>query len=206
LLTGLQKHGVTFVGKDRVENFTPSEDGQITTKNGKVINADLVVSIIWLSLLLCDPVHLTQFQFLSQITTIGGTPNTGFIAESLGADVLSASKHVRVLPTLQLPNHSNIFALGDIIDWQEQRQAAKIPAHAGVVAKNVLSLLNDRAATAEYKGSPEITIVTLGPVRTNIPACFLRHGPDSRSFLCRPTVSPTWAFGGASFSAVGSPL
>lgn len=102
--------------------------------------------------------------------------------------MLSASKHVRVLPTLQLPNHSNIFALGDIIDWQEQRQAAKIPAHVGVVTKNVLSLLRDRAATAEYKGSPEITVITLGPVRTNIPSWYLRHGPDSRFFGYRRTV------------------
>ncbi|RXW20583.1 hypothetical protein EST38_g5269 [Candolleomyces aberdarensis] len=125
VLSGLQKHGISFVGKDRVENFTPSEDGQVTTKNGKVINADLV--------------------------------------ESLGADALTASKHVRVLPTLQIPNHSNIFAIGDIIDWQEQKQAAKVHTHAGVVAKNVLSLLNGRPTSAEYKGSPEMAIITLGP-------------------------------------------
>ena len=86
----------------------------------------------------------------------------------MGADALSASKHVRVLPTLQLPDHPNIFASGDIIDWEEQRQAAKIPAHAGVVVKNVLSLLNGRPASAQYKGSYEMTIVTLGPVRTSI--------------------------------------
>ena len=66
----------------------------------------------------------------------------------------------------------------EILDmiWQEQRQAAKVPAHAGVVGKNIISLLDGQPTTAEYKGSPEMVIITLGPVRSSVLFWFLRHG------------------------------
>ena len=43
LLKKLQGLGVKVVLEDRVDSFTPSEDGTVTTAKGKVINADLVV-------------------------------------------------------------------------------------------------------------------------------------------------------------------
>ena len=88
--------------------------------------------------------------------TIGGKPNTDFIESSLGADALTASKHVRVLPTFQLGAHPRVYAAGDVVEWREQKQAAKIPGHVDVVVKNVLAALEGRTVGAVYKGAYEI--------------------------------------------------
>lgn len=140
LLGKVQRLGIHVVLDDSAENLTPSADGTVTLKSGKVLQADLV------------------------IPTFGGTPNTDFIKSSLGEGVLTSTKHVKVLPTLQLPGFSNILAAGDVIDWAEQKQAAKAPAHASVVVKNVTALLNGQKPTAEYKGSFELILITLGRV------------------------------------------
>lgn len=86
------------------------------------------------------------------------------IGDSLGQEVLTARKNVRVLPTLQLPAHPSIFALGDIIDWNEQKQAFKSQGHGAVIAANILSLVKGSKAEKKYKTGPEIIIVTNGKV------------------------------------------
>lgn len=86
------------------------------------------------------------------------------IAESLGQDVVTARKHVKVLPTLQLPSQHSIFALGDIIDWKEQKQAFKTSGHASVITANVMSLLNGSKPGKQYKTGPEMILVTNGRV------------------------------------------
>lgn len=86
------------------------------------------------------------------------------IGESLGTDVLTDTKYVKVLSTLQLRLHPSIFALGDIIDWVEQKQAFKSKKHASVIAANILSLLQGSKPTKEYKTGPEIILVTNGKV------------------------------------------
>jgi len=94
---------------------------------------------------------------------VGTRPRTGFI-RSLGNDVLAPSSDlVRVLPTLQLPTYPEIFAVGDIIDWDEQKTAFKAMAHADAVAKNILAYTQGKALKAKYKGAPEGIMVTLGP-------------------------------------------
>ena len=67
-------------------------------------------------------------------------------------------------PTLEVQGHPGIFALGDVIDWNEQKQAAKGGAHGAVVAKNVLAVLEGKPASALYKGSYEMIVVTYGRV------------------------------------------
>ena len=86
------------------------------------------------------------------------------IAESLGQDVVTTRKHVKVLPTLQLPTQDSIFALGDIIDWKEQKQAFKANGHASVVTANILTLLNGSKPGKNYKTGPEMILVTNGKV------------------------------------------
>jgi len=71
---------------------------------------------------------------------------------------------VKVLPTLQLPDHQRILAGGDIIEWKEQKQAAKAPNHASVIAKNAFALLERKQPKAKYAGSPELITVSFGRV------------------------------------------
>lgn len=73
--------------------------------------------------------------------------------------------YLKVSTKLQVPGHASIFALGDIIDWKEQKQAAKCNGHVPVVAENVLSYLDDKPLAKDYKGSPEMIVITNGRVR-----------------------------------------
>jgi NADH dehydrogenase FAD-containing subunit len=78
--------------------------------------------------------------------------------------VLTDSRNVKVLPTLQLPSQPSIFAMGDIIDWKEQKQAFKSYSHGSIIASNILSLLNGPETLKKYKTGPEMMIVTNGKV------------------------------------------
>ncbi|KAJ3912555.1 hypothetical protein F5877DRAFT_93524 [Lentinula edodes] len=75
---------------------------------------------------------------------------------------LTPSGTVKVLPSLQLPSHPNIFALGDLIEWGEQKTAAKAQmGHAPVVVKNVelyLKGVDVSKAGNMYKGSMEMIL------------------------------------------------
>jgi NADH dehydrogenase FAD-containing subunit len=70
-----------------------------------------------------------------------------------------------VEPTLQLPSHPDIYAAGDVIDWAEQKQAAKYTAHAAVVVANILNVVAGQTPVTKYKGSLELIVVTDGKVR-----------------------------------------
>lgn len=69
------------------------------------------------------------------------------------------------MPTLQMQNHHNIFALGDIIDWPETKQLTKISfGHAPVVIANVMNYLEGRLPKREYTKSTEIMLISIGRV------------------------------------------
>ena len=99
-----------------------------------------------------------------QVLTTGPRPNTSFIS-TLGPDVLTDRGTVRVNPTLQLVSHPDIYAAGDVIDWAEQKQAAKAGAHAAVIIANILSVVAGKTPVAQYKGSLEFIVITNGKVR-----------------------------------------
>ncbi|KAF5327071.1 hypothetical protein D9619_004610 [Psilocybe cf. subviscida] len=128
---------ITFVRNEYIDDLQVQSDGQVKTRSGKGIKADLV------------------------IPAYGPKPNTGFITQSLGSDVLSPNKYVKVQPTFQLVNHPNIFVIGDAVDNTEQKQAAKAAAHAAVVGGNIIALLEGKALNP-YKGSAEMIAITLG--------------------------------------------
>ncbi|KAG5642076.1 hypothetical protein DXG03_003629 [Asterophora parasitica] len=137
----LRKRGINLVLGDIVPDGATSagnSEKSLTTRNGKVLVADLVVP------------------------TRGPRPNTGFIAASLGDSVLSQNGFVPVSTTFQLPAYPRIFAAGDIADLKEQKQVAKYPGHAAVIAANVLSVLSGQKPTKAYKGATEMIIVTIG--------------------------------------------
>jgi len=95
---------------------------------------------------------------------LGPKPNTDFIGESLGHEVLTKTGLVKVEKTLQLSSHPVIFAVGDIVDWDEQKQAAKAIGHAPVVVVNIVNLLAGRPVRKEYGGFPEVIAVANGKV------------------------------------------
>ncbi|KAK0208923.1 hypothetical protein DFS33DRAFT_1306417 [Desarmillaria ectypa] len=133
---GMKSRGVEIVYNDYLDDIPASGVESVTTRNGKIIKADLFVPA-W-----------------------GPKPNTGFIASSLPGAITDKG-FVKIKPTLQLASYPEIFALGDILDWKEQKQAAKANAHAALISANVLSYL-DGKHLKEYKGSYELILVTNG--------------------------------------------
>lgn len=93
----------------------------------------------------------------------GSRPNTAFIS-SLGAGVLTEQGFVKVKPTLELLDHPGVFAVGDILDWREQKQAGKVGNHAAVVGSNLVSFLTGKPQAKVYKGSMEMIVVPIGKV------------------------------------------
>jgi NADH dehydrogenase FAD-containing subunit len=84
--------------------------------------------------------------------------------KSLDSGVINARGQIKVTDTFQLESHPNIYAIGDVIDWSEQKQAAKAVKHADVAAANIISQVNGGSATKKYTGQPELIIITNGKV------------------------------------------
>lgn len=123
-------------------DIIPAQDeevAEVTTRSGKTVKADLVIS------------------------SRGQRPNTEIFTESFGHGTLTSRGLVKVEPTLQLPGHQDIFVIGDVIDWDEQKQVFKAQRHADVAVANVLAMINGQAGNLkQYKGSPELIILVNG--------------------------------------------
>lgn len=115
----------------------------------------------------------------TQIKSRGPKPNTAVFVSSLGSDTVNQAGFVKVKKTFQLVSHSDIFALGDIVDTPEQKQLAKATMyHAPVVAANVLAYLAGQPVTKEYKGAFEAIFITNGKVR------WLSFVPSDHLIIC----------------------
>jgi len=101
------------------------------------------------------------------VPTYGSRPGTGFV-KSLGSNVLNARGQIKIENTFQLKSYSNIYAIGDVTDWQEQKQAAKAPKHADIAGANILSQISGGVPKKAYSGQPELIIVTNGKVRCSV--------------------------------------
>ncbi|KAI0329006.1 FAD/NAD-P-binding domain-containing protein [Cubamyces sp. BRFM 1775] len=129
--------GIDLILGDKLD-VPPEGTIGVTTHNGKQLpDVDLVVP------------------------AFGSRPNTGFIL-SLGEGVLTRNGTVRVNEHLEVLGHPGVFAAGDIIEWNEQKQAAKANTHAAVVAANVVSFLEGKPYKKVYKGSYEMILIPLG--------------------------------------------
>ncbi|KAJ7167341.1 FAD/NAD(P)-binding domain-containing protein [Mycena crocata] len=133
----LRVRGIKIISEDYVDEIPPTGPATVKTRKGHVLDADLV------------------------LPTTGPRPRTEFVAESLGADTLDERHQIKVKPTLQLLRHDAIFALGDAIAWDEQKQVMKAMAHAAIVTSNVAAYLSG-GPLKPYKGSSEMIIVTNG--------------------------------------------
>lgn len=65
---------------------------------------------------------------------------------------------------MEVQGHPGIFALGDVVDTPERKQAAKGQHHLRVVVPNVVNFLEGRPLSKEYKGVPEMIVIPLGKV------------------------------------------
>ncbi|KAI8986166.1 FAD/NAD-P-binding domain-containing protein [Trametes punicea] len=129
--------GIDFILGDRLD-IPPEGTVGVTTYNGKRIpDADLVVQ------------------------AFGSRPNTDFVS-TLDPGVVTSHGTVRVNEFLEVPGHPGIFAVGDIIDWKEQKQAVKAQAHGAIVAANVISFLEGKPLAKKYKGSMEAIVIPIG--------------------------------------------
>ncbi|KAJ7631126.1 hypothetical protein FB45DRAFT_917584 [Roridomyces roridus] len=137
LADDLSKRGVNVVVNDYVDEIPAAGPATVTTRRGSTIEADLVVP------------------------TRGPRPRTEFVARSLGDTTLDQRKQIKVKPTLQLLDHPEIFAMGDVINYVEQKTAMKASAHGGVVAGNIVALFAGKSLKP-YKGSVEMIVVTNG--------------------------------------------
>ena len=102
-----------------------------------------------------------------QVATLGPRPNTAF-AQSIGAGVLTKQGFLAVERTLQLKGHARIYAVGDAIDWAEQKMAAKVGGHAAVVVANILGAIQGKPVAKIYKGATEMILVTNGKVSAGV--------------------------------------
>jgi len=133
----VRKRGVELVLGDFVDTIPEAGSTQITTRSGKKIQADY------------------------GLLTRGPKPNTSLLS-NFPTKPLTPTGFVKVKPTLQLVSHPLIFATGDIIDWDEQKQAGKVYGHGDVVVANTIALLEGKEAKSAYKGASEMIIVSNG--------------------------------------------
>lgn len=99
--------------------------------------------------------------------------------KSLGSDVLTPRGQIKIENTFQVKSHPNVYAIGDVIDWEEQKQAAKAAKHAQIAATNIIAQLNDGAPKTNYSGQPELIIITNGKVSCSPLSTQLSHSDSS---------------------------
>lgn len=135
----LTARGVEIILNDYIDSFPSEGHDKVRTRKGRDIVSDLV------------------------IVSRGGTPNTSFVNTLVP---LTAQGRVPVEATLEVKGHPGVFAAGDAIDWEEQKQYAKIKNHETVVVQNVLDRLAGREPSKRYAGSTELIVITNGKVCT----------------------------------------
>jgi len=117
---------------------------EVKTRSGKVLSADVITS------------------------AAGARPNTAFLSPSsspalnASAPALTDRGFIKLQPTLQLASHPSIYAVGDAMDWEEQKQAGKALGHVPVVVANILSSIQGAEPKTVYKGATEMIIITNG--------------------------------------------
>ncbi|CAE7176922.1 unnamed protein product, partial [Rhizoctonia solani] len=141
LLDAVTEKGAQVILGDKISVDAVPKDGYVTTQSGKLIRADLV------------------------IPATGGRPNTAAV-RTLDADVVSKTGTVLVTPELQVKLSSgarNVWAIGDIIEWPEQKMVFKAAyGHVPTVANNIVASIQG-GKEVQYGGKMELIFVTLGP-------------------------------------------
>ncbi|KAF8316103.1 FAD/NAD(P)-binding domain-containing protein [Clavulina sp. PMI_390] len=103
------------------------------------------------------------------IPTFGPRPNTWFLKSFASGAALSPTGRVNVTPTLNVQLSSStilpdVWAMGDIVEWDEQHSFVKAMAHLPIIKKNLLATLagDEGGKLAEYQKPKELLLVTVG--------------------------------------------
>ena len=139
----LERRGVEVITGDTLAWLPPVDPGvlspfRLATTGGRRLEAD------------------TWFR------AYGASAATGFLGEDYD-EIRHYDGTIRVDEHLRVVDHPGVWAIGDITDVRETKRADAARAHAEVVATNIRSLIEGRAATAVYTPQPEHVVLPLGP-------------------------------------------
>jgi len=139
----LEQRDVEIITEDQLVALPPVDPGvlspfRVTTKGGRRLEADM-----W-------------------FRAYGSAAATGFLGENYD-EIRHYDGTIRVDDHLRVVDHPGVWAIGDITDVRETKRADAARAHAEVVATNIRSLIEGRAATAVYTPQPEHVVLPLGP-------------------------------------------
>ncbi|KAF8689005.1 Pyridine nucleotide-disulfide oxidoreductase, partial [Rhizoctonia solani] len=138
VLDAMISTGVEVILEDRIPPQATLIDGFMTSENGRRIPADLVI-------------------------LAAGGPS---IVRAFDPSAVTESGTVLVTPELQVNLSSgarNVWAIGDIIEWPEQKMVLKASSgHAPVLAKNIIASIWG-SKPSPYGGKTEMIFVTIGP-------------------------------------------
>jgi NADH dehydrogenase FAD-containing subunit len=137
----LEEHGVKLVLGSPLREPPPQPPGMlgtfmVSTEAGTEITADL-----W-------------------FRCYGVIPQSDYLADDLVA-ARTQDGFIEVTPTLQLPGHSNVFALGDV-STLTPKMAGRARRQAQLVAENIRALI-DGGQLKTHEPSPDAILVTFGP-------------------------------------------
>ncbi len=93
----------------------------------------------------------------------GSQPVTGYLRNTDYEESLNKDGTVRVLPTLQVAGHPDVYALGDITDVPEAKRADAARAQARVVVANIASQIEGGEPVATYTPKRDWIVLPLGP-------------------------------------------
>lgn len=112
----LKKLGVQLQLNTKVTSVNPKAKGlEVVLSNGEKISADLF------------------------IPTIGQAPNTDFLPK----DILDNRGFIVTTNHLNLPSQPNVWSLGDVTHWDDNRKATTVDAQAQVLTWNLKKALQD---------------------------------------------------------------
>ena len=137
----LEQHGVKLVLGSPLREPPPTPPGVLghftaSTEAGTEITADL-----W-------------------FRCYGVTPQSDYLRGDL-ATARTQDGFIKVTPTLQLPGHPNVFALGDV-STLTPKMAGRARRQAQLVADNIRALI-DGGQLQTHEPSPDVILVTFGP-------------------------------------------
>lgn len=104
------------------------------------------------------------------IMATGQTPNNQLVKDLPPSAATSITNpdngFIRIRPTMQFqdPNYSHLFAVGDIADTGVRKAARPGAAQAGVVARNIQTLIEGRTPEEAFERAPGAIHITLGLV------------------------------------------